>query len=78
MCFSCAGNGFKVGKAPEPTILFKVTALNRTTGNREHIYNQNAKTAKQAISKSLKCYARASEAFRTEIDMSSAAAEVVA
>lgn len=58
VCFSCSGNGYKVGKAPVPGIRFLVTAIYKSTGDRLNVCYINAKSAEQAAEKAIAQLAR--------------------
>ena len=73
VCFSCEGNGYKVGK-PSEGRLWTVSTVNVETGSKEVVYGQRAKTAAEAIAKARKAYARASEQWRNRYDMTHAEA----
>jgi hypothetical protein len=75
VCFSCEGNGFKIGVAPVPGRLWEVYGTVRDTGAREVAYAVKAKTAADAIKKALKMFTeRASDAYRAKFDLTNAEA----
>lgn len=53
VCFSCSGNGLKVGKPPVPGIRFLVTAIDKDTGDRLNVFYIKAKNAEQATEKAI-------------------------
>jgi hypothetical protein len=74
VCFSCEGNGFKIGQPVEPMQTFSVYGVLRATGEKAVAYNVRAKSAAEAIAKALKTFAKASEAYRAQFDMAQAEA----
>lgn len=74
VCFSCEGNGFKIGQPVENAPVWNVYGVLRATGEKAVAYNVRAKSAAHAIAKALKTFAKASEAYRAKFDMSKAEA----
>lgn len=74
VCFSCEGNGFKVGVPAEPMQVFSVYGVLRATGEKAVAYNVRAKSAAEAAKKAAQTFAKASEAYRAKFDMSQAEA----
>lgn len=58
VCFSCAGNGFKVGVAPVPGVKFPISAVNKATGARELVVHITSKSAAAAVKKAAAMFAR--------------------
>jgi len=75
VCFSCAGRGVKLGKAPTPSATYAVYGVSRATGAPFLAYNKRAKTAAAAIKAARKTFAGASAEFRAEVDLEHATAE---
>ena len=75
VCFSCEGNGFKVGKPVEKAPLWNVYGILRATGEKAVAYSVKAKSAELAIKKALETFnTKASDAYRAKFDMSQAEA----
>lgn len=74
VCFSCEGNGFKIGTLAEPMQVFGVYGVLRATGEKAVAYNVRAKSAAEAMGKAIKTFAKASDAYRAKFDMSHAEA----
>lgn len=72
VCFKCGGSGKQATKPAAPSVRFTVYGVSRLTGQPAHTYNERARTAAEAVRKARKCFARASEAFRAEFDMTNA------
>jgi hypothetical protein len=53
VCFSCEGNGFKIGVAPVPGVLFTVTAVRKADAARVNVFNTKAKSAAEALRKAI-------------------------
>lgn len=53
VCFSCEGNGFKFGTPPVPGVIFAVSAVLKSTGERVQVFNIKAKTAAEAMKKAI-------------------------
>lgn len=58
VCFSCEGNGFKIGVAPVAGIKFPITAVNKATGVRELVVHVTSKSAAAAVKKAAAMFAR--------------------
>lgn len=74
VCFSCEGNGFKISKPVEKVPVWNVYGILRATGEKAVAYNVRAKSAAEAVAKALKTFAKASEGYRAQFDMSQAEA----
>lgn len=70
VCFSCEGNGFKIGKPVEKDPVWTVYGILRATGEKAVAYNQKAKSAEEAIKKAMQTFAKASAAYQAQFDMS--------
>lgn len=53
VCFSCEGNGFKIGVAPVAGLLFTVTAIRKADAARVNVFNTKAKSAAEALKKAI-------------------------
>lgn len=74
VCFSCDGKGFKVGKAPTPSVRWAVIGLDRVSGERVALYFMRAKNATAAINAARNTMTGASSAFKDQFTLEGALA----
>lgn len=70
VCFSCEGNGFKIGQPVEKAPVWMVYGILRATGEKAVAYGVRAKSADLAIKKALATFAKASHEYHERFDMS--------
>ena len=58
VCFSCEGNGFKFGAASPPGVLFPVSAVRLSDGERVTVFHIKASSEAAAVAKAIKTLAR--------------------
>ena len=70
VCFSCEGNGLKIGQPMDKAPVWNVYGVLRATGEKAVAYNVRAKSAAEAVAKALRTFAKASAAYQERFDMS--------
>lgn len=71
VCFKCNGSGKQARKPSKPSQLFPLSAIDRETGVRGHVYNVRARTPAEALRKAKAMAARSTGYLAESVELMS-------